>query len=129
MKDIRTRTKTDNAVDSISKFPSPQIIQFHLKKHPLSVVISKKKKGDIRPLVSSRLLWIKSSLYFLLCKCRRQGSHCCASSLFLSGHTLFCQVSFDQHTSQRPFTVNLSGSASFKQPVEDKKKSLACMQG
>lgn len=124
MKDISARTKTDIAGDSISKFPSAQKCQLHLKEHPLRVINSDGgdiKKDDSRPLASSRLPWMESSLYLLSCKCSRQGSHCCASSLSLTRHALFCQGPFDQHTSHRPFTVNFSGSATFKQPKEDKK--------
>lgn len=124
MKDIRARTKTDIAGDSIPKFPSAQKFQLHLKEHPLRVINldgGDIKKDDSRPLASSRVPWIQSSLYPLLCKCSRQGSQCCASSLSLPRHTLFCQGPFDQHTSHRPFTVNLSGSATFKQPEKDKK--------
>lgn len=78
MKDIRARTKTDIAGDSIPKFPSAQKFQLHLKEHPLRVINldgGDIKKDDSRPLASSRVPWIQSSLYPLLCKCSRQGSN------------------------------------------------------
>lgn len=65
MKDIRARTKTDIAGDSIPKFPSAQKFQLHLKEHSLRVINldgGNIKKDDSRPLASSRVPWIQSSL-------------------------------------------------------------------